>query len=353
MTCCNKHIRRSAEAALIKPSPNALCKMLRVISSMAIIASSCAFSGIAPMGRTALRSFARGSLRGGASSFATQTKMHLKEGDAVPNVIFKARVRDEKIGGPNPFTWKDVSSADLFKGKRAVVFSLPGAFTPTCSSTHLPGYEKAYEEIKSHGVDEIYCLSVNDAFVMRQWGLHQGLPEEKTSTANPLNPGNFQKVKLLPDGAALFTRGMGMSCTWDSERGFGERSWRYSAVINDMKIEKLFIEVRPLMRKRCTFYFFMTHCYCRLERLSRTLDLTLSRCRMLPLCSTTSRARSKLHASFFAESCKVLQGFPRFLRRLAAVEVARNNEDALDISFLYTITANHSEGAARNCVPAL
>jgi peroxiredoxin len=157
--------------------------------------------------------------------------------------VFKARVRDEKVGGPNPFAWKDVKSADLFKGKRAVVFSLPGAFTPTCSSTHLPGYEKAYEEIKACGVDDIYCLSVNDAFVMRQWGLHQGLPEEKTSTASPLNPGNFQKVKLLPDGAALFTRGMGFSCTWDSERGFGERSWRYSAVINDMKIEKLFIEV--------------------------------------------------------------------------------------------------------------
>jgi peroxiredoxin len=171
------------------------------------------------------------------------TKMQLKEGDTVPNVVFKARVRDEKIGGPNPFTWKDVSSADLFKGKRAVIFSLPGAFTPTCSSTHLPGYEKAYEEIKACGVDDIYCLSVNDAFVMRQWGLHQGLPEEKTSTANPLNPGNFQKVKLLPDGACLFTRGMGMSSVWDSERGFGERSWRYSAVFNDMKIEKLFVEV--------------------------------------------------------------------------------------------------------------
>ena len=91
----------------------------------------------------------------------------------VPSVTFKARVRDEKIGGDNPFTWKDVSSEHLFKGKRAVVFSLPGAFTPTCSSTHLPGFEKHYEEIKKLGVDEIYCLSVNDAFVMRQWGLHQ------------------------------------------------------------------------------------------------------------------------------------------------------------------------------------
>ena len=128
------------------------------------------------------------------------------------------------------------------KGKRVVVFALPGAFTPTCSSTHLPGYEKHYEAIKACGVDDVYCLSVNDAFVMRQWGLKQGCPEEMKDASNPLNPGNFQKTKLLPDGACFFTRGMGMSCTWDSERGFGERSWRYSVVIDDMKIEKLFIE---------------------------------------------------------------------------------------------------------------
>eukprot|EP01036_Dinobryon_divergens_P043147 gene43147-57404_t len=83
--------------------------------------------------------------------------MIAKEGDSVPN---------------------DVTSADLFKGKRAVVFSLPGAFTPTCSSTHLPGYEKNYEAIKALGIDDVYCLSVNDAFVMRQWGIHQGLPKE-------------------------------------------------------------------------------------------------------------------------------------------------------------------------------
>lgn len=85
-----------------------------------------------------------------------------------------------------------------------------------------------YAEIKAHGIDEIYCLSVNDAFVMRQWGLKLGLPEEMTSTANPLNPGNFVNVKFIPDGAAAFTRAMGMSCMWDTNRGFGERSWRYS-----------------------------------------------------------------------------------------------------------------------------
>jgi len=174
------------------------------------------------------------ALRGGSTP--------AKAGDAVPDVVFKCRVRDDKIGGDNPFTWKDVTTTDIFKGKRVVVFSLPGAFTPTCSSTHLPGYESKYEEIKACGVDEIYCLSVNDAFVMRQWGLHQKLPEEKTDKSNPLNPGNFQKVKLLPDGACLFTRGMGMSCTWDTNRGFGERSWRYSVVVNDGKVEKIFIE---------------------------------------------------------------------------------------------------------------
>uniref|UniRef100_A0A7S1BKG7 Thioredoxin domain-containing protein n=2 Tax=Corethron hystrix TaxID=216773 RepID=A0A7S1BKG7_9STRA len=157
-------------------------------------------------------------------------------GGTIPDVVFKTRTRivsDDE----NPFDWKDVTSEDLFKGKRSVVFSLPGAFTPTCSSTHLPGYEAAYEDFKKMGIDEIYCISVNDAFVMRQWGLKQGLEEDKT-------PGSlgFKKVKLIPDGACLFTRGMGMSCTWDSERGFGERSWRYAAVINDMKVEKLFIE---------------------------------------------------------------------------------------------------------------
>lgn len=100
------------------------------------------------------------------------------------------------------------------------------AFTPTCSSTHVPGYEANFAAIKAAGVDDVLCLSVNDAFVMYQWGLKQGV----------------KNVKLVPDGACLFTRGMKMSCTWDSERGFGERSWRYSMVVNDMKIEKMFAE---------------------------------------------------------------------------------------------------------------
>jgi len=160
----------------------------------------------------------------------------VKEGGDVPSMTFKTRTRIES-DDENPFDWKDVTSEDLFKGKRVAIFSLPGAFTPTCSSTHLPGYEAAYEEMKSLGVDEVYCISVNDAFVMRQWGLAQGLEEDKTVGSN-----GFTKVKILPDGAAHFTRGMGFSCIWDTNRGFGERSWRYSAVLDDMKVEKLFIE---------------------------------------------------------------------------------------------------------------
>ena len=160
----------------------------------------------------------------------------VKEGSDVPSMTFKTRVRIES-DDENPFGWLDITSDELFRGKRVVLFALPGAFTPTCSTTHLPGYEAAYEQIRKLDIDEVYCLSVNDAFVMRQWGLHQGLPEDKTVGAN-----GFKNVKLLPDGAAEFTRGMGMSTMWDKERGFGERSWRYSVVINDMKVEKIFIE---------------------------------------------------------------------------------------------------------------
>lgn len=143
----------------------------------------------------------------------------------VPHVVFKTRVRDESIGGENPFRWQDVTTDDIFKDKRVVVFALPGAFTPTCSSTHLPGYETHYEEIKSLGVDEVYCLSVNDAFVMFQWAKNLGAT----------------KVKMLPDGSADFTRGMEMLVK-KNNLGFGERSWRYSMVVNNGEIEKIFIE---------------------------------------------------------------------------------------------------------------
>merc|ERR1719469_422195 len=129
-----------------------------------------------------------------------------------------------------------MTSEDLFKGKRVVLFALPGAFTPTCSSKHVPGYVEASDEIKSLDVDDVYCLAVNDAFAMRRWGIELGMEEEKI-------PGEicFKKVKFLPDGNAYFTRGMGMACMF-ADLGFGERSWRYSVVINDLKVEKIFIE---------------------------------------------------------------------------------------------------------------
>jgi thioredoxin-dependent peroxiredoxin len=170
----------------------------------------------------------------------------LQVGDLVPNVTFQTRVRIEEASpdnNNNPFDWKAVTTADLFAGKRVVLFALPGAFTPTCSTTHLPGYEAAYNEITATtttdlGIDEVYCLSVNDAFVMRQWGLHLGLSEDRTIGS----PFGFHKVKLIPDGAAAFTRGMGMVTIWSTERGFGERSWRYSMVVSNGVIEKMFVE---------------------------------------------------------------------------------------------------------------
>ena len=157
----------------------------------------------------------------------------MSEVENIPQVIFKMRVRND-----NSFEWRDVSTDDLFKNKRCILFALPGAFTPTCSAAHLPGYALKYNQFKAHGIDEVYCLSVNDAFVMNKWGIEQGLEEDKTVGSIHM----FKTVKMIPDGAALFTRGMGMTCNWTTERGFGERSWRYSAVINDMKIEKMFVE---------------------------------------------------------------------------------------------------------------
>ncbi len=143
----------------------------------------------------------------------------------VPDVTFKTRVRDESVGGDNPYRWQDVTSSEIFKGKNIVLFALPGAFTPTCDSTHLPGYEAVYDEFKSLGVDEVICLSVNDAFVMKQWGDKLGV----------------KKVRLLPDGNAWFTRGMGMLVKKE-DLGFGDRSWRYSMHVVDGEIKKLFSE---------------------------------------------------------------------------------------------------------------
>ena len=143
----------------------------------------------------------------------------------VPDIIFKTRVRDESLGGDNPFRWQDVSSADIFQDKKIVVLALPGAFTPTCSSTHLPGYEEKYDELKRNGVDEVYCLSVNDAFTMFQWS--QRL--------------QVKKVKMLPDGNGDFTRQMGMLVKKEN-LGFGMRSWRYSMYVVNGEIKKIFVE---------------------------------------------------------------------------------------------------------------
>ena len=143
----------------------------------------------------------------------------------VPDVVFKTRVRDESVGGDNPYRWEDKTTADIFGGKKVVVFSLPGAFTPTCSSNHLPRYDELYDEFKAQGIDEIVCVSVNDTFVMFKWGREQG----------------NKNIFLLPDGNAEFTRKMGMLVD-KSNLGFGMRSWRYSMLVNDGAIEKMFVE---------------------------------------------------------------------------------------------------------------
>lgn len=143
----------------------------------------------------------------------------------VPEVTFKTRVRDESIGGDNPFRWQDVTTDDIFANKRVVIFSLPGAFTPTCSTFQVPGYEANYDRIRSLGVDEVYVVSVNDAFVMRKWMLDQ----------------KIEKLKFIPDGNGHFTSGMDMLVNKEN-LGFGVRSWRYSAVINNKEVEKMFVE---------------------------------------------------------------------------------------------------------------
>jgi peroxiredoxin len=139
---------------------------------------------------------------------------------------FREGDSDEKggctfIGG----TWKDVTTDDLFKGKRVVMFSLPGAFTPTCSSEELPSYDRMYNEFKDMGIDDVYCVSVNDAFVMNAWSRDL----------------EIKHVKMIPDGCGTFTSNMGMLVAKPAQ-GFGMRSWRYAAVVNDGVVEKMFEE---------------------------------------------------------------------------------------------------------------
>ena len=139
-----------------------------------------------------------------------------KEGYQIPQVEFVFRESGEFVNR---------TTNELFDGKRVVIFSLPGAFTPTCSAYQLPGFEEKYDDFLGLGIDDIYCISVNDGFVMNAWAQDQ----------------NIEKVKLIPDGNAYFTRSMGMLVN-KSNLGFGERSWRYAAVVKNGIIEKMFVE---------------------------------------------------------------------------------------------------------------
>jgi len=139
-----------------------------------------------------------------------------REGQKVPTVMFRTRQDSQ---------WVDVTTDELFAGKTVIVFSLPGAFTPTCSSTHLPGYNELADVFQKNGVDSIVCVSVNDAFVMNEWAKEQ----------------NAEHVTLIPDGNGEFTEQMGMLVD-KADLGFGKRSWRYSMLVKDGTIDKMFIE---------------------------------------------------------------------------------------------------------------
>lgn len=138
------------------------------------------------------------------------------EGKKIPESSFKARISGE---------WKEISTAEVFENKTVIIFSLPGAFTPTCSSTHVPRYEELFATFKSEGVDDIYCISVNDAFVMNAWKDDEGVKD----------------IKFLPDGNGDFTEKMGMLVD-KGDIGFGKRSWRYAMLVKNGVIEKIFSE---------------------------------------------------------------------------------------------------------------
>lgn len=143
----------------------------------------------------------------------------------VPDATFHTRVRNDALGGPNPYEWKLLTSDDIFAGQRVVLFGVPGAFTPACSDSHLPGYERAHDDFAALGVDRVACLSVNDAFVMFQWAKSR----------------DIEKVFMLPDGNGEFSRKMGMLVD-RSTNGMGLRSWRYSMLVEDRAIVRMFVE---------------------------------------------------------------------------------------------------------------
>jgi|SRR6056300_699703 len=152
----------------------------------------------------------------------------MKTGVCVPQVTFKTRVGDiepEEGGCPIGGVWQQLTTEDLFKDKRVIVFSLPGAFTPTCSTYQLPGFEEGFEDFRAQGVDEIYCISVNDSFVMNAWAQHLGI----------------NNIRVIADGNGDFTRQMGMLVE-KSNLGFGYRSWRYAMVVNNGVVEAWFEE---------------------------------------------------------------------------------------------------------------
>lgn len=138
------------------------------------------------------------------------------EGQRVPEVTFRTRDGSQ---------WKDVKTSDVFAGKKVVVFALPGAFTPTCSSAHVPRYNELLPAFKAKGIDSIVCISVNDAFVMSEWAANQ----------------HAKDITFLPDGNGEFSERMGMLVD-KSSLGFGKRSWRYSMLVDDGVIKKMFIE---------------------------------------------------------------------------------------------------------------
>lgn len=148
-------------------------------------------------------------------------------GDYLPDLTFPIRVRDESIGGDNPYRWDTMSITEQFANRRCVIFSLPGAFTPTCSTMQVPSFEEkaANGEFAAYGIDDVYCVAVNDTFVMNAWG--RAL--------------NLEYIKLIPDGTGDFTNHIGMLVD-KGNLGFGLRSWRYAMVVDNCQIQAFFQE---------------------------------------------------------------------------------------------------------------
>ena len=143
--------------------------------------------------------------------------MTIQVGDKLPSIDLQYKADDEV---------RTINSDELFAGKKVVLFALPGAFTPTCSAAHLPGYLVKSDEIRAKGVDSIICLSVNDAFVMHAWGLAQNVED---------------KIMMIADGSAAFSKAVGLELDLDAA-GFGTRSQRYAMIVNDGVLEQLNVE---------------------------------------------------------------------------------------------------------------